>query len=182
MAFFLSRARRSGPSSEAYNYSECHYPSAPSPVEEKWKEKWRVDGRTSELSFHSTLSICTWLWEMKSWWAALPCHRGLSAGRHIFSAAHFRPLTQSRGKEIRQETTNIPPWLALFVCTVLAASIRTVSEEDYLNHFVVKSTCHMLWAVNNFLSFWWMAAKSNMATFSNPEGASLCKYLFKWHL
>lgn len=63
----------------------------------KVEGKWQVEGRMSELSFHSTLFIYTWLWEMKSWWAALPWHRGLSAGKHIFSMAHFRPLVQSRG-------------------------------------------------------------------------------------
>lgn len=127
--------------------------------------KWRVDGRTSELSFHSTLSICTWLWEMKSWLDTLHRHRGLSAGRHIFSAEHFRPLAQSRGKEIRQETTNTPPWHALFVCSVLPASIWTVSDEDYLKHLVVPSTCHMLSAVCYYLSFWWMTRKRNTVTF-----------------
>lgn len=133
-------------------------PISPFPSGGKVEGKWRGDGRM--------ISICTWLWEMKSWWDALPWHHGMSAGRHIFSPAHFKPLTQSGGKEIRQEMTNTPPWLTLFVCTVLAASIWTGSEEDYLNHFVAESTCHTLWATNDYLSLWWMTVNRNMATFT----------------
>lgn len=111
-------------------------PISPFPSgERKWKESggW-IGGRVNSL-FTQPSPFAHGCEKMKSWWAALPRHYRLSAGRHIFSMVHFRPLAQSRRKEIRQETTNTSPLLALFVCPVLAASIWTGSE-DYLNSFV----------------------------------------------